>query len=111
MTTVFGNLRCSQFFFVITDVDFIPQAAAHENLFEFLATKSDSKEKIKELFVLPAFEVFGEGSDRTNTTVTDLEGIPENKAKLLAMLPTKKLQPSHMEYYPAGHAPTNNKKW
>jgi hypothetical protein len=97
-------------YFFSNDVDFMPQVDAHDHLLRFLSIKADARDKYKKLYVLPAFEVFGEG-DRNNSTVTSLDDIPKNKKKLLSLLHTGKLEPFHMDYYKAGHSPTDYDKW
>ena len=97
-------------YFFNNDVDFMPQVDAHDKLSLFLSTKSDANDTYKKLYVLPAFEVFGEGP-RNNSTVTSLDDMPKNKKELLSMLRTRKLKPFHMDYYKKGHAPTDYDKW
>jgi glycosyltransferase-like protein LARGE len=100
----------TQYFFIV-DVDFMPRASAHRKLLKFFSTKSNAEESVKKLYVLPAFEVFGEGSDRNIASVTSLEDVPNNKTQLLAMLAAKKIEPFHMDYHSAGHGRTNYGKW
>jgi hypothetical protein len=103
-------LNIDTVYFFNCDVDFMPQSDAHDHLLRFLSTKADASDKYKKLYVLPAFEVFGEG-DRNNSTVTSLDEVPQDKKELLSMLPTKKVQPFHMDYFEKGHAPTDYDKW
>jgi glycosyltransferase-like protein LARGE len=94
-------------FFFLCDADFMPRQDALYHLLRFLSKHTNAKETFQKLYVLPAFEVFGDG----NSTVKSLKQVPETKAQLRKMVKSKKVKPFHMDYFEAGHGPTNYKKW
>jgi glycosyltransferase-like protein LARGE len=103
------NVDTNYFFNV--DVDFMPRKNAHDHLVKFLSHQKSSDNTFKTLYVMPAFELFGEEGTKNNSTVTRLDRVPKIKKQVLALLSRKKLEPFHIDYYPEGHAATNYNKW
>jgi hypothetical protein len=91
----------------------MPRENAFHHVMKFIETNTNSSEKFKKLYVMPAFEVFGEGIPEDigeNVTATSLEQVPKNRTQLLSMWDERKLAPFHMDYNEQGQLPTNFEK-
>ncbi len=97
--------------FLYADVDFMPKRDAHEDLARFLAhwqITHGQDVTYTTVFVLPAFEILPNGND---SSVDDLEHVPETKLELMSMIDEEKAQSFHVDFFAKGHGATDYWKW
>ena len=96
----------TQYFFN-DDVDFMPSQNAHDLVRRFMANNTDPR-RHHSLYVLPAFEAFG---DDEAGAVTSLKHVPPTRERLRQALDAGTVAGFHLEYNAKGQNASDYDRW